>query len=210
MGQGNVQQQLIERRMVALTELRVAPLGDGETGGIGRLLGHAGVFGVLSEDLGGFRELVEPGAFRESIAPGGDDVRALFNHNPSAILGRNKAGTLRMTEDAVGLAIDILLPDTSVARDLRESVNRGDVTQMSFGFRALDEVWEHTADDEPDLRKLRAVRLFDVSPATFPAYPQTDLAVRSLEAWREAEARASAPAGTPALADARRRMAMRG
>jgi len=194
-------EETIERRMVALTELRVEPAGDGEAG-IGRLLGHAGVFNVLSEDLGGFRELVQPGAFIETI--GADDIRALFNHNPSAILGRNKAGTLRLAEDRVGLAIDILLPDTSVARDLRESVNRGDVTQMSFGFRALDDIWEHTAEDEPDLRRLRKVQLFDVSPATFPAYPQTDIAVRSLEAWRAERDAAARTASTPRLDAAKR------
>lgn len=203
-------QQLVERRTVGLTELRIEPLGEGETGGIGRMIGHASVFNAWSENLGGFVERVIGGAFTEAIAPGGDDVRALFNHNPSAILGRNRANTLTLSEDQRGLAINILLPDTSVARDLRESVNRGDVTQMSFGFRAVEEEWETTPEGEPDRRTLKKVRLFDVSPATFPAYPETDLAVRSLEAWREAEERAATPAGTPALADARRRMAMRG
>lgn len=177
-----------------MTELRVEPTEDSI--GIGTLRGHAAVFGVMSEEICGFREIVEPGAFRQSI--GRDDVRALFNHDPSSVLGRNKAGTLRLTEDRVGLAMEVDLPDTTVGRDLRVSVERGDVTQMSFGFRVIEDIWERKTEDgvEQEVRRLRQVQLFDVSPATFPAYPQTDLALRSLEAWRAEQA---GPPATPRL-----------
>jgi HK97 family phage prohead protease len=160
----------IEIRAFPLGELRVA--GEGETR---RITGHAAVFNQLSEDLGWFREKIEPGAFRQTIA--GDDIRALQNHDPNYVLGRTKAGTLTLTEDAQGLAIEAIPPDTQWARDLITSMERGDIDQMSFGFRVVKERTEGTFDDL--IRVLEQVDLFDVSVVTFPAYPQTTAEVRS-------------------------------
>ena len=170
--------ETIERRLYDTT-LRV------ETRASGRptLIGHAAVFNSMSLDLGGFRELVAPGAFAATIVE--DDVRALFNHKPDFVLGRNRAGTLRLSEDTRGLAFEIDLPDTQVARDLATSVERGDISGNSFGFQAIEDRWEHGQGGE--IRTLVRVRLFDVSPVTFPAYPATDLAKRSLEAWLETQ-----------------------
>lgn len=167
----------IERRMVISPDLRVV------SEGTPRIVGHAALFDRLSEDLGGFRERIRPGAFAASLER--DDVRALFNHDPNLILGRNRAGTLRLTEDADGLAIAIDPPDTQVARDLLVSIGRGDVSQMSFGFAVQPggQVWEKDAEGRV-LRTLTAVRLYDVSPVVFPAYPDTAVAVRALAAWR--------------------------
>lgn len=144
--------------------------------------GHAAVFNVIG-DGGWFREQIKPGAFRESI--GVDDVRALFNHDSNYVLGRNTSGTLRMTEDDKGLAVEIDPPDTQFARDLLTLIERGDISQMSFGFEILNESWAKSADKEPDLRTLEKVKLWDVSPVTFPFYKQTDVSVvkRSHEAW---------------------------
>ena len=148
-----------------------------------KIIGHAAVFNVLSEDLGWFREKIDPGAFSASI--GEDDVRALFNHDPNLVLGRNVSGTLRMTEDGVGLAIEVDPPDTQAARDVMVLIDRGDVSQMSFAFRVLEEAWEYGEKGEPDIRTLKKVRLYDVSPVTYPAYPQTDVALRSHQVWTE-------------------------
>lgn len=151
------------------------------------LVGHAAVFNQLSEDLGGFREQVAPGAFAETIRV--NDIRALFNHNPDYILGRNVSGTLRMEEDNTGLRIEIDVPDTQIGRDLMISVNRGDVSQMSFGFSVLPDGSSWSEDQSgTTIRTLRSVRLFDVSPVVYPAYPQTDIAVRSLDDWRKQKA----------------------
>lgn len=173
----------LERRAFTCDELRV--LGDGE-GEPPKLRGHAAVFNSLSENLGGFRELILPGAFAEAIV--NDDVRALWNHNPDYVLGRNRSQTLRLSEDATGLATEIDPPDTQWARDLMVSIKRGDVSQMSFGFRVLDERWEKK--DGMHIRTLTKLRLFDVSPVTYPAYPATDVGVRSLAEIAEEGARA--------------------
>lgn len=166
----------IERRSFPLTEMRISE--DGEKP---KIKGHAAVFNKLSEPLiFGFREQISPGAFARTIKK--DDIRALFNHDPNYVLGRNKSGTLVLEEDDKGLAIEIDPPDTSYARDLMVSIERGDITQMSFAFMVhgkKGESWDNSNPDSP-IRTLVDVDLFDVSPVTYPAYPQTDVKVRSV------------------------------
>lgn len=170
----------IERRGYP-AELIVELRDDGERPTI---RGHAAVFDALSEDLGGFREKIQPGAFAETIKS--DDVRALFNHSPDHVLGRNRAGTLKMIEDDRGLAVEIDPPDTQLARDLVVSMQRGDINQMSFGFVTEVDEWDRE-DSERVIRTLKRVRLFDASVVTYPAYPQTDVGVRSLNAYLRRE-----------------------
>jgi len=169
-----------ERRAFLASELRI----ESRDGDAEKIRGHAAVFNELSENLGGFRERVAPGAFTESLKR--DDVRALFNHDPNFLLGRNRAGTLELNEDGTGLEVIIEPPDAQYARDLMVSIKRGDISQMSFGFRTLLDDWEFQGGVA--VRTLREVQLFDVSPVTFPAYPQTDVAVRAMNAWREQNA----------------------
>lgn len=147
------------------------------------IVGYAAVFGQMSEDLGGFREQIAPGAFSKTI---GEDIRALFNHDRSVVLGRSKAKTLRLSEDARGLRVEIDPPDTQDARDLVTKMKRGDISGMSFGFRTIKDKWDEV--DGKIVRTLVELRLFDVSVVTYPAYPQTDVAVRSLEGWRAEQA----------------------
>lgn len=175
----------VERRAFAVSELRVV-----RAEGAGAMIcGHAAVFGSLSEDLGGFREQIAPGAFSQAISE--DDVRALFNHDPNFILGRNRSKTLRMKEDTRGLAMEIDAPDTQTIRDLvLAPIERGDVSQMSFGFAVRGANGDDWQKDETGqvIRTLRSVRLYDVSPVVFPAYPQTDVAMRGLLAWQGRQA----------------------
>lgn len=168
----------IERRNVTATELRAI---EGENG-LRHIVGYAAVFNRMSEDLGWFKEKIEPGAFKDSI--GSDDVRALWNHDSNFVLGRNKSGTLSLAEDDRGLKIDIIPPDAQWARDLMTSIERGDVDQMSFGFRTISDRWEMI--DEVEVRTLVKVKLFDVSAVAFPAYPDTEVGLRSLEEYRKA------------------------
>lgn len=184
----------IERRYADLDNLQFRT-GDGE--GSNSLEGHAAVFGKKSEDMGGWREIIEEGFFGDVL---NDDVRALFNHDPNFILGRNKAKTLEIKEDKTGLFSKISLPNTTYANDLKVSIERGDVTQMSFAFRIdykKGESWEvdgETVSAESafaamwDKKKhdivrhlVKAKRLFDVSPVTYPAYPQTDVSSRAIK-----------------------------
>lgn len=166
-----------ELRMLPLKEIRI-----NESDGGTCIEGHAAVFDSWSETLGGifpFKEKVCKGAFAESI--GRDDIRALFNHDPNYVLGRNRAGTLELVEDDVGLRVRITPPDTSWARDITTSIRRGDISQMSIGFVVEDDEW--SSKDGIDTRELKKVRLFDVSPVTFPAYTATDVGVRAMQEY---------------------------
>ncbi len=141
--------------------------------------GYAAVFNKKSLPIGfmGFREIVAPGAFKETIQTA--DVRALFNHDPSMVLGRTRNNTLTLEEDSKGLRVAITPPDTTWANDLRTQIKRRDITQMSFGFEMVEDSWEGE-DTKSPVRTLRKVNLFDVSPVTFPAYPQTSVKARSM------------------------------
>lgn len=174
----------VERRTITMHELRII---DGDTDKPRKIEGHAAVFDQWSETLGipglfEFKEKVMPGAFSETIRK--DDIRALFNHDPNYVLGRNKSGTLELREDHHGLFVSITPPDTQWARDLMVSIERGDITQMSFGFEVISDRWGE--EEGMDMRELHKVKLYDVSPVTFPAYPQTDVGIRSAKEVYEA------------------------
>lgn len=165
--------EAVERRISGTIELRDGPSGSP------MLVGYGAVFNQLSDDLGGFRELIEPGAFTKTLNDGAD-VRALFNHDPNLVLGRARAGTLRLREDERGLAYEIDVPDTQYGRDLVTSMKRGDITQSSFAFRPLRWLWEIDEASDTRVWRQQEVALYDVSPVTYPAYPQTSSAVRSI------------------------------
>lgn len=144
-----------------------------------QLVGYAAVFNTLSQVIWGFREQIAPGAFAASIEDG-DDVRALWNHDSAFVLGRTKAGTLALTEDAHGLRVEITPPETPLVQSFVASVQRGDVSQMSFGFRVLEDEWDED-DEGQEIRTLKKVKLYEVSPVTFPAYTATEITARSEE-----------------------------
>ena len=168
----------IERRTITLKELRVVEeLPTSNTEPV--IEGYASVFDSWSEELGGefpFRERVVKGAFEESIQR--DDIRALFNHDPNYVLGRNTSNTLSLEEDEKGLRVRITPPQTQWAKDLLVSIKRGDITQMSFGFTVILDRWSY--EDNIDIRELLKVKLYDVSPVTFPAYSQTECGIRTI------------------------------
>lgn len=168
------------RAFTGTVEVRAEGDGDATV-----IAGRAAVFDSMSENLGGFREIIAPGAFDDTDMT---DVRGLFNHDENFVLGRTVSGTLELTVTERGLEYRIEAPQTQTIRDLVvEPLRRGDVSQSSFGFivgRGNDE-WDE--DEEGRLvRTIRKVqRLFDVSPVTFPAYAEASAGVRSLERYRE-------------------------
>jgi HK97 family phage prohead protease len=138
-----------------------------------RLEGYAAVFNSRSENLGGFTEIIKPGAFRSSLRSR-NDIKLLWNHNTDIVLGSTRAGTMTLVEDDRGLRVSALLPNNTAGRDARESISRGDVTGFSFGFsmpaRGGDE-W----NSEGTERVLKSVRLLEVSVGVaFPAYTATN------------------------------------
>ena len=163
------------------------------------LRGHAAVFGQAAE-LPGHLERLAPTAFDAALANPDTDVRALLNHDPNLLLGRQSAGTVRLGTDSSGLVFEVDLPDTSYARDLRVLVERGDLNGASFGFVPGEDEW--TRQSGRQVRTHTSVkRLVDVSPVTFPAYTSTDVALRTFEFAR--------PRGREQLIRARHRARVR-
>jgi HK97 family phage prohead protease len=145
------------------------------------IAGYAAVFGAQADIGGSFLEVIAPGAFTETLKTA--DVRAYFDHDRGRVLGRTSAGTLRLKEDAKGLAVEIDLPDTTDGRDVKTLLERGDIDGMSFGFIVTHDEWDETSD--PPMRTIHAVSLREVSVVSEPAYGDTSVALRSLNAKRE-------------------------
>ena len=172
-----------------------------------QIVGHAAVFNqwaVIWEDrYGEMREIIRPGTFARAIREK-QDVRSLFNHDSNFVLGRSKSGTLRLTEDGVGLATITDAPTTPTIRDLVIApIERGDIDGMSFAFAATradkvttvekkdgtvimdrggDRLTIRWGKDDREIieREVIDVDLFDVSVVTYPAYEGTDLALRAV------------------------------
>ena len=128
-------------------------------------------------------ERIATGAFERAIQE--DDVRGLFNHDPSRVLGRTTSGTMRLSESEAGLHYVIDPPDTQEGRDVVSLIRRGDVSGSSFGFEVLSEQWEKEEQEGQTLhvRTIQDVRLYDVGPVTFPAYESTSSDVRSSDGY---------------------------
>jgi hypothetical protein len=201
------------RFLAASIELRAAAEGEEPK----KVFGYAAKFNSRSENLGStdyqFFEVLQPGAFDDVL---NDDVRALFNHESSAILARSKngVGSLSIGIDAIGLWYEFEAPDTQVGRDLMTSLKRGDVDQSSFSFTVAKDgqEWTETKDgDGPTVftRTIKKVsRLYDVSPVTYPAYPDATVALRSLEEFRKEEPEVPAPTEDHSIAHRQRALGL--
>ena len=169
---------LLEYRAMSLpTEVREAAPGEPR-----RLAGYAAKYNVLSGVLkdpriGKFQEVLAPGCFDRTLREK-PDVRALFGHNRSAVLGRTKSGTLALDTDDVGLRYGLEMPDTTLGRDALTMLDRGDIGEMSFGFDVVeDEV--QLRPGLPALRTILDLDLFEISLVSFPAYDGTTVELRS-------------------------------
>ena len=158
--------------------------GDPEKPNETTLRGHAAVFNSLSDDLGGFKELIAPGFFRAALRKH-PDVRLLYNHDPNFVLARTASGTLELREDQRGLHVFARV-DKSIGwvADLRTTMQRGDVDQMSFAFTVAEggDDWAVTEDDNVVRTLLPdgAAQIFDASVVTYPAYRATEVSMRSV------------------------------
>ena len=175
-----------DTRSLPAAELRVDQV-DGKR----RIVGYAAVFNSPSEDLGGFREIIRPGAFASALA--GADVRLVVNHDPSLILGRTRNGTLKLVEDSRGLRYEADPPDTQMARDYLVSIERGDLSESSFRFYMFDDPNRgQSCRSEPTgvIREITEfARIDDVSIVAYAAYRATEVSVRSLDQARLALAK---------------------
>ena len=156
------------------------------------IVGYFSVFGDEYELFPGATESVDPHAFDDVLT---DAIRALINHDTTLVLGRTTAGTLKLEVDNHGLRGDILInPDDQDAVNAWARVQRGDVSQCSFGFDILDEETEWREDGSVHWT-IKAVKLYEVSVCTFPAYQGTEVSARQaqyadvkkrrLEVWKE-------------------------
>lgn len=157
----------------------------------GHIIGYPIRFNELSEDLGGLRERILPGAIQFDT-----DVRCDFNHDANCILGRQSAGTLKLSIDDKGVFMDADPPDTTWARDLLVSIRRADITSGSFAFRTLPGGERVAQENGQTIRTLSKILVRKVSVCSDPAYVGTAVEVRHLRGWR-------APTASPLSASQR-------
>lgn len=166
-----------ERRYIQADELRFDESAS-------RISGYAAVFNSMSEDLGGFREIIVPGAFTRALD--GSNVPLLIEHD-GLPLADVRTGSLTLSQDERGLSIaaDLDASDPDVQRVLPK-LKRGTLRSMSFGFTIArgGDRWDRK-EDGVTRSIVQVKRLFDVSIVTTPAYPDTSVALRSLESWDE-------------------------
>lgn len=159
-----------EIRSLHVKEFRTTKAEDGS-----RTLSGIVLYNSPSVDLGGFTELMAPGCFAGSLTA---DVLMLRDHQPTLLMGRTKSGTLSLSDTAEGLQFSCKLPNTSSAIDLAESVDRGDLDATSFGFCTIEDKWVCSADGSV-VRTVISAELIEISPCSFPAYPDNAVSVRS-------------------------------
>ncbi|MFB7832013.1 HK97 family phage prohead protease [Streptomyces sp. NPDC056056] len=178
-----------ERRRLPLSTADVAVRAADEDEGAERFHGYAAKFNsrtAIGNPLRwGFYEEIAPGAFTKTLQEG--DARFLVDHDSYYVVSRVSAGSLALTEDAMGLPVDSALdPALSYVNDLKANVRNGNITGMSFGFYVLKDQWSTETIDtsegpaEVEVRRILEVRLIEVSAVTFPAYEDTEAELASV------------------------------
>lgn len=170
-----------EKRELPQSTIELRETEDGQR----TITGYAVKWEMKSHPMGWFRRFKEQfkkGAFAESLTK--DDQRALWSHDTSKVLGRTKNGTLRLYEDDIGLRFELDLPNSTGGNDAYESIKRGDVDGVSFGFRMRKEEWDET-DPDNIVRTISQADLFEISPVGFPAYPDSQVSARSNDPYKD-------------------------
>jgi HK97 family phage prohead protease len=172
------------RNTMSTVEVRTAG-GHGNGRDVG---GYAAMFNRQSKNLGTFVEVVERSFFNKSRADGwvgaGSGVVCRYEHDNFHLLGSTQSGTLRLSLDEQGLDYVVDVPESR--QDVYELVSRGDIRQSSFAFIVGEEEWGQS-DMGYTQRTLHTGLLIDVAPVSVPAYQETNVALRSLAAFKGVE-----------------------
>ena len=191
----NLTNSTMEVRTAPIKEVRVE---TNATGGHS-VSGYAIVFDSPSVDLGGFTERCSPTCLNRTLS-GDPDVLCLRDHKQELLLGRTKAGTLKLNTDETGLRFQCNLPNTTTANDLSESLRRGDIDSCSFGFSVAKDTWTRDAKGK-DVRTLDDISLFEISVVSFPAYGASSASLRTAPAEVRSRIEATRSSDTTPAAD---------
>lgn len=169
-----------EREFRALIEgLELRAVADGSE--IRTAAGYAVLYDQEASVYDLWIETIAPGAFDKSLQE--RDVLAVHSHDTGRVVGRKNAGTLTLRSDSKGIAFENPLPDTTDGRDLAVQIDRGDISGMSFGFRATKQEWDDAAD--PPRRRILEGELYEITYTPMPVWKQTEVGLRSLEGARQ-------------------------
>lgn len=170
-----------EKRNLTASNIEIREAEDGKR----TISGYAVKWEMKSHAMGYFKRFKEQfrkGAFTESMT--NDDQLALWSHDTSKVLGRTKNGTLRLFEDDIGLRFELDLPNSTLGNDAYETIKRGDVDGVSFGFQMQKQEWDEN-DVENITRSILKAKLLEISPVAFPAYPDSQVSARSHDPYKE-------------------------
>ena len=172
-----------QEQRIHATDFEIRETADGMS-----FTGYAAVFNSDSEPLP-FIERIAPGAFKRSLQSR-NEVKLLWNHDAGEPLASVRGGTLRLTEDEIGLRVEATLANTTRGRDVAELIRSKTIDSMSFGFSVIKDSWSSNGE----VRTLEAVRLFETSVVSWPAYTATagTISVRSADAGIDADQLADA------------------
>lgn len=162
----------LERRIIQ-TRAEVSPSEN-------LIFGYAVVFDSLSEEMGGFREVIKPGSFTQTLADKSVRRHAFWNHESRLVLGSQENGSLVLRQDSKGIYFECRPQPTSYANDLMMLLRSGDVRKCSFGFMCAPggSDWSES-DDGQVLRTITNAKLYEVSVVTEPAYVATEADCRT-------------------------------
>ena len=176
-----------EVRRIHVDKLEVRTIEGTENRVVGGYVNKFNQQSSLMRDRWGdeFVEVISESAFNKTLET--KSQKALWNHNTDLVLGSVSAGTLNLFVDGIGLRCEITLPNTTWGNDAYESIQRGDVDGMSFGFRCVEDMWSKTQYEDREIykRTILEVELFEVSPCVFLAYPDSQINCRSFESFKE-------------------------
>ena len=166
----------IEKRFTGFIEHRITEDEDGRK----HITGYVTVYNQLSDPIFNFRERIIPGAFTESLSDKSYPKKSYFNHDPSWVLGNTENDTVSFTENDLGIYVDAIPPDTSMARDAIEMISGRYVNHASFAFRVNRNGDRYLGEPENLIREIMKGKFYEGGPVSDAAYPQTTANLRNM------------------------------